>query len=439
MRLIRLFKKDLASECSHWVEQNLISEDQARAICQTYDIDYDASHSKASGYKVLISLGYLFIGLALITLLGANWDEIPRALRMGSLLLLTVGTHGIAFRFHLAGKRKNASGLFFLGNLFYGASIILIAQIYHLGEHMPDGVFWWALGTLPFGVLLKDSMLTLFSCLLALVWFWLEYSLGFFASLFPVFFLAGLYVLFKGPQSTLLFMTVIGSICMWFEVLLSVAWSDSRNRLDLHAEHFFVSVALFIFAYTVSHWLNARNSSKARDYAALLALWSLRFGLIVMLILSFAEPWRELIRADFAYQTLMWQLVLLLLAAAAWLGWKCRQLRLLVSLITFSGLSMLMAAMTDNTDHAVTFQIVYNIALVACGIWLIVRGINSGISHYFFLGITAILLTALMRYIDLIGEYVGGAILFMVLAAFLLSAAKYWKQHQESLTGVTEA
>ena len=35
------------------------------------------------------------------------------------------------------------TGLFFLGNLFYGASIILVAQIYHLGEHMPDGVFWW--------------------------------------------------------------------------------------------------------------------------------------------------------------------------------------------------------------------------------------------------------------------------------------------------------
>jgi len=111
-----------------------------------------------------------------------------------------------------------------------------------------------------------------------------------------------------------------------------------------------------------------------------------------MLILSFAEPWRELIRADFAYQTLIWQHVLLLLATAAWLGWKCRQLRLLVPLIAF-----------------------------------------SGISHYFFLGITAILLTALMRYIDLIGEYVGGAILFMVLAAFLLSAAKYCKQHQERL------
>ncbi len=64
------------------------------------------------------------------------------------------------------------------------------------------------------------------------------------------------------------------------------------------------------------------------------------------------------------------------------------------------------------------------------GIWLIVRGINSGISHYFFLGITAILVIAFMRYIDLIGEYIGGAILFTMLAVLLLGAARYWKRQQ---------
>lgn len=68
--------------------------------------------------------------------------------------------------------------------------------------------------------------------------------------------------------------------------------------------------------------------------------------------------------------------------------------------------------------------------LIAVGIWLIIRGIHSGISHYFFLGVTAILLTAFMRYIDLIGDYIGGAVLFMVFAVLLLGAAKYWKRCQ---------
>ena len=50
------------------------------------------------GYNILIGLGYLFIGLSVITLLGANWDEIPRALRMIGLITLTMGTQAFAIK-----------------------------------------------------------------------------------------------------------------------------------------------------------------------------------------------------------------------------------------------------------------------------------------------------------------------------------------------------
>ena len=78
MRLIRLLKNDLAKETATWVDKDLISLDQARSICSEYDVDYDSSESYSAGYRLLVALGYLFIGLAVITLLGANWDEIPR-------------------------------------------------------------------------------------------------------------------------------------------------------------------------------------------------------------------------------------------------------------------------------------------------------------------------------------------------------------------------
>ena len=72
---------------------------------------------------------------------------------------------------------------------------------------------------------------------------------------------------------------------------------------------------------------------------------------------------------------------------------------------------------------------IYNIALIAMGAILIIKGINRGISHYFYLGIATILLVALMRYIDLIGDYVGGALLFIFCATLLLGAARYWKTY----------
>ncbi|MFK5921255.1 MAG: DUF2157 domain-containing protein [Verrucomicrobiota bacterium] len=430
MRLIRLFKRDLAKEMVAWVDKDLISGDQAQSICSEYDMDYGSSEDHSLGYRLLVSMGYLFIGVAVIILIGANWEEMPRELRLGGLVGITLATQLWALSCYFRGKEAGAVGLFFLGNLFYGASIILVAQIYHLGEHIPNEVFWWALGTLPFGILLRNSWLTLFSCVLAMVWFFMELSWGYFPLLMPIFILAAVYVLIKGKTSALLFMTAVGSIGLWVEALLARVWGGGVRDFDLHAEHLFVSVALFIFAYAFSLWLHSRESGKAKDYGVMLSLWALRFGLVLMLVLSFSEPWDELIRAEWNHLSSMAGIVTALMGAALWIGWRTGKLQVLVPIIIFSILSMGAVIYPVYYDPAVYFQVVYNLVLVAVAIGLIVEGINHGISHYFFLGVATILLVALMRYVDLIGEYIGGAVLFMTLAALLLAAARYWKMQQ---------
>ncbi|MCP4127544.1 MAG: DUF2157 domain-containing protein, partial [Gammaproteobacteria bacterium] len=254
MRLIRLLKNDIAREAVEWVQEDIISTTQAEQICNRYDVDYHQAKSRSFAYNVLIGLAYLFIGLAVITLLGANWDDIPRALRMWGLIAITMATQGLALRQHLAGESKKAAGIFFLGNLFYGASIILIAQIYHLGEHMPDGVFWWALGCLPIAVLINSPWVMLQSALLAVVWFMLEVDMGFYPLLFPLFILGSLVVLYRGPQNTVLFLTAVASIALWIEYSLAMYWGLDRQLL-FQVEHVAVSVALLILAYAVGHWL----------------------------------------------------------------------------------------------------------------------------------------------------------------------------------------
>ena len=98
--------------------------------------------------------------------------------------------------------------------------------------------------------------------------------------------------------------------------------------------------------------------------------------------------------------------------------------------LLFYLISLIAVLLSGNTAYAIYFQVVYNLALVITGVWLIIKGIQKGMSHYFFLGVVSILLTAFMRYIDLIGDYIGGSLLFMVCAVLLLSAAKYWKNYE---------
>ena len=43
--------------------------------------------------------------------------------------------------------------------------------------------------------------------------------------------------------------------------------------------------------------------------------------------------------------------------------------------------------------------------------------------------VVVVMLTGLLRYIDLVGDYIGAAILFAVFAVILLVSARYWKKH----------
>ena len=430
MRLIRLLKKDLANEMSTWVERDLISIEQARAICREYGVDYDEIRDRSAAYRILVGLAFLFIGLSLITVIGANWEEIPRGVRLAGMIALTAGTHALALRQHLSAGGRRSTGLFMLGNLFYGASIILIAQTYHLGEHMPDGIFWWALGSLPFAVLLCNAWLVLLSGSLALVWFFLEYAAGFFAAWFPMFIAAEIYVLIRGRPSMPLFLLCIVSIFVWIETSLSMLWTEGWIRLEFTPEHFSVSVSLFILAYAASQWLHGRSDAKAKDYGVVLSLWTLRFALLGMFVLSFEEPWIELIASDWSGLSSMWVIVAILMAVAIGVGSLTATLRPLLAVCALCGAAMIAVALAENEATAIYFQLLDNIALIVAGILLIVRGAQGAFSHYFFLGITVILLTAFIRYLDLIGDYVGGALLFMLLAALLLGSARYWKQRQ---------
>ena len=440
MHLIRLLKKDLATEISTWVERELISVEQARSICRLYGVDYDTIRSSSTGYRLLIVLGFLFIGLALITVIGANWDAIPRGARLGGLLALTAGTHLLARRYRLADRTSAATGLFALGNLFYGASIILVAQIYHLGEHMPNGVFWWALGTVPFAVLLCSPLLALMSGLLSLVWLYLEFTTGFleswfFVIAFPLFLMAEFYVLVRGRPSVLLFLAFVASLILWFQILLGTIWMDPRGGLVWSEEHIFVGAALFILAHAAADWLQAEKTAKVKDCGAVLSVWTLRLALVGMLVLSFESPWHRLLAADWDHHATMWIAVAAPMAASLWLGWKTGKLAIVVPLVAVAGGTMATVVLAgahadpENLDALATWlQVLDNVGLVAAGTWLIVRGTSIGASHHFFLGIAVILLTALMRYMDLIGDYVGGAILFLAFAALLLGAARYWER-----------
>jgi uncharacterized membrane protein len=435
MRLIHLLKHDLCHEAAVWAQAGIISEEQAASICARYGIDYDNRSRRTYGYHVLVGFGCLFIGLSLITLVGANWEAIPRGLRMAALMALTLGANlGGLVAFGRENRRAAIIWLF-LGGLFYGASIMLIAQIYHIGEHFPDGLFWWALGVLPMALLLQSTLMLLLASSLSFIWFFVETSLQFFPTLFPLFLAAIGWHLWRGHPSKLLFLTLLVGVGLWCEYSLSWFLNDTAGfRAD--AENVALAVALFVYFQGVSKWLAARQRQLWVEYGIVLGLWVLRFMVVTLFVFSFSEPWEALLKADWRLAGITVAIALALCTSAVLL---VKQAGVpLASTAVFALLflgSLTAVLLVRDQSQAVLFQIAANIMLVMFGIKLIVSGIQHHISHLFYTGVIAILVTGLLRYIDLVGDYIGASVLFAVLATILLLAAQYWKKHQPRTGG----
>ena len=76
-----------------------------------------------------------------------------------------------------------------------------------------------------------------------------------------------------------------------------------------------------------------------------------------------------------------------------------------------------------SRDDAMLFAVAVNLLALLSAIVLIQEGLRRGLSQFFYSGIALVLALAVMRYLDLFGDYLGAAAMFLVAAAVLYGAA----------------
>ncbi len=166
------FLKRLRDELPLWVERDLIKAEQQKAI-----LNYVAEKVSVARYPIsaFSMLGVLLLATGVITFFAANWEAMAKLTKLAILFGAMWGAYGSAYYFtHLKNSPKLGQALLLLGALLFGANIMLIAQIYHIDEHYPNGVLMWALGGLLVAYLLNSQSAMLAAIALATLWSGME-------------------------------------------------------------------------------------------------------------------------------------------------------------------------------------------------------------------------------------------------------------------------
>ncbi|MFP5349186.1 MAG: DUF2157 domain-containing protein [Gammaproteobacteria bacterium] len=157
-----------------WAERGWVAPGANRAI-----LDHVAAQGSGAPYLTYAFslLGVLLLGSGIVTYFAANWGGIPKLVKLIILfgsMWLAYGAAWHALRNEYAPLLGHA--LLLLGTLLFGANIMLIAQIYHIDSHFPNGVLLWSLGALAAAYLMRSQPVLVAAIALAWLWTTLEYD-----------------------------------------------------------------------------------------------------------------------------------------------------------------------------------------------------------------------------------------------------------------------
>lgn len=147
----------ITQQLQEWTQEGLISPDQATAI-----IAFEKSRSKTNWLLYsFMSLGAGVLGIGILTLIAANWDHIPKTIKLASDLLLMLGIAYGVWKQQNQGHSQVWELLLTLFALGCLATIGLIGQLYHASAGLDHALLLWALIVLPIITLTHRTLLPL--------------------------------------------------------------------------------------------------------------------------------------------------------------------------------------------------------------------------------------------------------------------------------------
>ncbi len=128
------FRYQLRQEAQQWQEEGMISPEIYEQLNTRYRLEELDSASRDRFILIVLGLGFILLGLGVITFVAANWQTWSRPIKVLLLLSLFMGTNCAGFYlWRVADNRKSriGQGLLLFGAVTLGANLGLMSQMFH--------------------------------------------------------------------------------------------------------------------------------------------------------------------------------------------------------------------------------------------------------------------------------------------------------------------
>lgn len=126
---------------------------------------------------IISAIGGVLVAAGVILLISANWDAIPRGVKLLTGIVLLLGCHAAGWwtRTRHPDFHKTAEALHLVGSILFLANIALIGQVYHLNSRPPNAILAWWVGIAPLAWLLRSKPQYVLTLSAAMLWLAMEF------------------------------------------------------------------------------------------------------------------------------------------------------------------------------------------------------------------------------------------------------------------------
>ena len=399
-------RENFRKEVTGWQKKGIISSSQAQAILAEYGlaekpakVSVPKSDKKENKLITVIStIGALLIGLGVILFVGSNWQVIPTIAKLIILSGGTFATYFAGWKLQYSGHPKAGHSLLFLGSLFTGATIFLVAQIFNIQANIHWLLLLWFIAVAPLSYGFNSKPTLILSLLIFAGW------LGFYIG--------------QGVNYDKVDASSIQILFMFYGLtLFGVGYLHERTKFNFFSRAFqgfgmlFTLSTLYVFLISVSESWN--SYLRVTNQGLFPPFW-LFYVFFITALISVSASVFYMHRGKGKIHEVAWNLLAFLSVLAAWFG---------------NPLLPNIASTGAYWGYVIIFHSIF-FALVLLTIF---SGYHQGISSYVNIGLLFFVLYILYLYFTTFVKYLPKSLAFIIGGIILLAGGWFLENKRREI------